>query len=61
MAREQLYSSADTSINTVSAVYKYIDAPNTVILDYGGGKYDTNVEYMMQKCNSPVLISLFTA
>lgn len=56
MRREQLYSSADTSINTVSAVYKLIDAPNTVILDYGGGKYDTNAEYMLQKCNSRVLV-----
>lgn len=56
MAREQLYSSADTSINTVSAVYKYIDAPNTVILDYGGGKYDTNAKYMLDKCNASVLV-----
>ena len=35
---EQKYTSANTSINTVSAVYKLIDTPNTVILDYGGGK-----------------------
>ena len=54
--RKQEYTSADTSINTVSAVYKLIDKPNTVILDYGGGKYDTNAEYMLQKCNSPVLV-----
>ena len=53
---KQKYTSADTSINTISAVYKLIDTPNTVILDYGGGKYDTNAEYMMQKCNSPVLV-----
>ena len=36
---KQQYTSADTSINTISAVYKLIDTPNTVILDYGGGKY----------------------
>ena len=53
---EQKYTSANTSINTVSAVYKLIDTPNTVILDYGGGKYDTNAEYMFQKCNSRVLV-----
>lgn len=53
---KQQYTSANTSINTVSAVYKLIDTPNTVILDYGGGKYDTNVEYMLQKCNSRVLV-----
>ena len=53
---EQKYTSANTSINTVSAVYKLIDTPNTVILDYGGGKYDTNAEYMLQKCNSRVLV-----
>ena len=53
---KQQYTSADTSINTISAVYKLIDTPNTVILDYGGGKYDTNAEYMLQKCNSRVLV-----
>ena len=53
---KQQYTSANTSINTVSAVYKLIDTPNTVILDYGGGKYDTNAEYMLQKCNSRVLV-----
>ena len=53
---EQKYTSANTSINTVSAVYKLIDTPNTVILDYGGGKYDTNAEYKLQKCNSRVLV-----
>ena len=53
---KQEYTSAGTSINTISAVYKLIDTLNTVILDYGGGKYDTNAEYMLQKCNSRVLV-----
>lgn len=53
----QEYTSADTSINTVSAVYKKLDYFwNVVILDYGGGKYDTNIKYMNEKYNSIVLV-----
>lgn len=52
----QEYTSKDTCINAVSAVYKYIDKHNIVILDYGGGKYNTNVEYMKNKCGSTVLV-----
>lgn len=53
---KQEYTSKDTCINTVSAIYKYIYAPNAKILDYGGGKYDTNAEYMKKKCNADVLV-----
>ena len=43
---EQKYSSKDTSINVVNKVYKqYLFNANSKILDYGGGKYDTNKEY----------------
>lgn len=46
----QKYTSVDTSINTVNAVYKKVDFPrNSVILDYGGGKYDSNTEYMAER------------
>jgi hypothetical protein len=52
----QKYSSKDTSINVVNKVYKkYNFKPNTTILDYGGGKYDTNTEYMKGK-NIEVLV-----
>ena len=53
---KQQYTSKDTSVNTVSAVYKYIDVPNTIILDYGGGKYDTNAEYMKRNWSTEVLV-----
>lgn len=46
----QEYSSKETSINVVNKVYKQYDfKPNTKVLDYGGGKYDTNKEYMYRK------------
>lgn len=46
----QKYTSADTSINVVNLVYKKIPfEKGSVILDYGGGKYDTNTEYMATK------------
>lgn len=46
----QKYTSANTSINTVNAVYKKVEfLPNTLILDYGGGKYDSNVKYMAER------------
>lgn len=54
---EQKYSSKDTSINTVNKVYKSYDFPeNSLILDYGGGKYDSNKKYMCDKNNSKVVI-----
>lgn len=46
----QQYTSQDTSINVINKVYtkgKYVKGSN--ILDYGGGKYDSNIEYMEQK------------
>ena len=52
----QEYTSKDTSVNTVSAVYKYITTCHDIILDYGGGKYDTNAEYMRRNFNSTVLV-----
>lgn len=54
---KQEYSSKDTSINSVSAVYNIMPSlVNEDILDYGGGKYDTNAEYMMQKGNNRVFV-----
>ena len=47
---EQEYSSKDTSINVVNKVYKvYKFRENSRVLDYGGGKYNTNIEYMKKK------------
>ena len=49
----QEYTSQQTSISVINKVYtkgEYIRGSN--ILDYGGGKYDKNIEYMKQKgCN----------
>ena len=46
----QKYTSADTSINVVNKIYsKYKFNPNTVVLDYGGGKFDTNQRFMKWK------------
>lgn len=46
----QKYNSANTSINVVNAVYKKLNfIPNTLVFDYGGGKYDTNTRYMADK------------
>lgn len=46
----QEYSSKDTSISVVNKVYKqYNFRPFTTVLDYGGGKYDKNKDYMQQK------------
>lgn len=45
----QLYTSADTSINSsrVPALFRAVAfTPGTVNLDYGGGKYDTATEYL---------------
>lgn len=53
----QEYTSADTSINTISAVYKILGSLcGEVILDYGGGKYDSNKNYMEQMYNTLVLV-----
>ena len=46
---KQEYSSKDTSISVVNKVYKqYNFRPFTTVLDYGGGKYDKNKDYMKQ-------------
>jgi hypothetical protein len=53
----QKYTSKDTSINVINKVYKkYEFKENSLILDYGGGKYDSNVIYMKNKNNSIVLV-----
>lgn len=47
---EQKYTSKETSLNQVAAVYKLYDFPKgSKILDYGGGKYDTATEYMKER------------
>lgn len=45
----QEFTSKETSINTVNAIYKkgYFKIGDE-ILDYGGGKYDSNVKYLSQ-------------
>lgn len=44
---KQRYSSADTSLAIVNKVYtQRAYAPGSRVLDYGGGRYDLNVEYM---------------
>lgn len=46
----QKYTSEKTSINTVNKVYTAMNfATNSRILDYGGGKYDSNITYMQEK------------
>lgn len=46
----QSYSSAVTSLNQISRVHTKIEwEPNTVVLDYGGGKFDKATEYMKDK------------
>lgn len=46
----QKYSSQLTSINTVPSVFKNKIIENfDVILDYGGGKYDTTTAYLRKK------------
>ena len=54
---KQEYTSKDTCINTVSAIYKQVTfGLCEIILDYGGGKYDTNAEYMRETRNCEVLV-----
>jgi len=55
----QKHASSKTSINSVSAVYtqnldKFV--PGSTILDYGGGRFDTNAEYMWKKRRVKVLV-----
>lgn len=46
----QRYTSADTSINVVNKVYnKYEFNSHTVVLDYGGGRFDANTRFMKGK------------
>lgn len=43
----QRYSSADTSLAVVNKVYTHrAYRPGSRVLDYGGGRYDLNTEYM---------------
>lgn len=47
---KQEYTSAKTSINTVTKIYKNIEfVMGSEVLDYGGGKYDTNTEYLKER------------
>lgn len=48
----QEYTSKNTSINKVTKVYKEYTFSNKVILDYGGGKYDTNKVYLSKFGNT---------
>ena len=46
---EQEYSSANTSINSAKlpAIFRLVEFnPNTINLDYGGGKFDNATEYL---------------
>ena len=53
----QKYSSKDTSINVVNKVYKQcVFMPQCRILDYGGGKYNTNRDYMAGKCGADLRV-----
>ena len=53
----QKYTSKDTSLNQISMVYKKIEfPPKSIILDYGGGKYDTNKKYAYDAYSSIVLV-----
>ena len=46
----QKYTSKNTSINTISKIYTQMEfLENSVILDYGCGKYNTSIEYMKHK------------
>lgn len=50
---QQRTTSADTSVNVVNRIYtNYNFLKGSRILDYGGGKYNSNVDYMKEKgCN----------
>lgn len=54
---KQEYTSENTSISVINAIYKQFHFPkNSHILDYGGGKYDLNKKYMKEhkKCDLKV-------
>lgn len=49
---EQEFTSKDTSINSTKlpAIYKLVDFPKgTLVLDYGGGRFDNAVEWLAEK------------
>lgn len=47
---EQKYSSKDTSLNQVPAVFNAVKwEPDTVNIDIGGGRYDKGTEYLATK------------
>ena len=49
MGKQQI-TSKDTSISVVNKIYTNKDfSRGSNILDYGGGKYDKNIEYMAKK------------
>ncbi len=53
----QEHTSKATSINTVAAVYKKIKfMSRDVVLDYGGGAYDSNAEFIKQRDGATVLV-----
>jgi hypothetical protein len=46
----QEFSSAKTSTNIINRIYKNTEfTPNSLVLDYGGGKYDSSIEYLAKK------------
>lgn len=55
---DQTYTSADTSINSskLPAIYKLVKFPKgSVVLDYGGGRFDNGIEYLAsQECTGYV-------
>lgn len=54
---EQKYTSKNTCINTVNMIYKKMPfIPGCRILDFGGGKYDTNTDFMKEKYNAHVYV-----
>lgn len=54
---EQKYTSKDTSINVVNKVYTSFEfSNNSLILDYGGGRFDSNINYMKEKNGSVVKV-----
>lgn len=51
---EQEFSSADTSQNQLASVFKQVDkrgefVPETINLDYGGGRYDQGTDFMSKR------------
>lgn len=50
---KQEFTSANTSINSnkLPAIFKLVKFnPDTINLDYGGGKFDNATEYLKEKC-----------